>query len=97
MGHSRKWTGGLLVVPPAPVLTALGSPNVSWTWSGTNPSQWELDFSTGPTGPWNIAVTVAGTARTSSFASGVGLYFRIYGLNGSGARITGISNIVQQT
>ena len=79
--------------PIAPVLTFVSGADVTWTFGGANPPYWALQNSEFPDGPWEDNDNLPGAAREWT-VSNIGLYYRLFGSDGEGAVLTGISNVV---
>lgn len=67
---------------------------LSWTYSGTNPTVWRIFGATSIGGPYSSVGTVGGGVRTYGF-SVTGHYYYIEGQDGSGNQENLDSNIVQ--
>jgi hypothetical protein len=68
-----------------------GDNYLAWTWDGANPDIWNLDTSADGVSGWNYSDNDIGTVRfLSEDPNG---FARIYGIDGSGAMVTGYSNV----
>lgn len=93
----RRGGGGVLTSSvAAPVLTALGDPDLSWTWSGPDPDAWSIENSALEAGPFLPFDTAPGVDR-DYHAAVAGTWFRIIGMDVTPAPVTDYSNKVLQT
>ena len=98
-----KWStyqlrGGSAASPanyPAPVLTVLGEPDISWTYGGTDPDHWSIETSASEFGPFAEVATQPGASRSDSHTSAHD-WVRIIGLDGLNAPLTPYSNTENQ-
>ena len=68
--------------------------NIIWTWTGTNPTFWNIGFSANSGVTWTVSETVSGTARSSN-QSYAHCQVRVQGVaSAGGAAQTLFSNIL---
>ena len=68
------------VKPITPPVLSFSFPNLSWTFSGSNPQTWSIQESNDFGATWEQVNTVAGTARGAVFTDS-GVLVRIVGVN----------------
>lgn len=95
--QSRRRGGstGSVAALPAPVLGALGDPDLNWSWSGADPDHWDIEESADGIGGWSLTESVPGANR-DSHAEASGLYYRIIGRSALNVAVTSYSNVVLQ-
>lgn len=93
----RRGGGGSQAAPlESPVLTALGEPEISWTFGGDLPDLWDVYASVVIEGPYVLDDSIPGGDSLYGNALN-GLFYYVIGATFAHAPVTGQSNIVLQT
>ena len=96
----RRGGGGTLTVaqataiPAGPVLTLTPPATLTWTWSGPNPTSWDIGRSVSPAGPFDTWDQASGDTRAQE-ESADGAYYALTGVDEADHPVTGQSNIIQ--
>ncbi|MDE2100739.1 MAG: hypothetical protein KGL39_26070 [Patescibacteria group bacterium] len=82
---------GAAAVPlPQPLLLDDGGGAIHWTWGEANPDRWQLEQLSSI---WSVVALIPGATLSASGVA-TGLQTRVCGINASGNRVTGYSNVI---
>jgi hypothetical protein len=75
------------------VLSVGVSPTINWTYGGTDPTNWYIEFSADGISGWALDDESPGVTRSFDVGN-PGNYYRITGVDGSDHPVTEPSNVV---